>query len=137
MARKPLTAAFQRTRKDHATETAEDYVEAISQVIESAGACRVTDLAERFGVSHVTVIRTLKRIEKEGFVETERHQPVRLTDQGRALARDCKDRHDVVFRFLRAIGVSERVAALDAEGIEHHVSEETLHAFRAVADERG
>jgi Mn-dependent DtxR family transcriptional regulator len=36
---------------------------------------------------------------------------------------------------LTAIGVSEPVAHSDAEGIEHHVSDETLRAMRAfVAD---
>jgi DtxR family manganese transport transcriptional regulator len=40
-------------------------------------------------------------------------------------------------QFLRAIGVSEQVAAIDTEGIEHHVSRQTLDCFRKLTDELG
>lgn len=126
--------AHERTRRDHATEKAEDYVEAIAEVIEATGSCRVTDLSERFGVTHVTVIRTVQRLERDGYVRTEPYRPLELTSKGLKLARDCRDRHDVVYRFLLAIGVEPGVAAVDAEGIEHHVSEATLERLRAIAD---
>lgn len=125
-------SAHERTRRDHATEKAEDYVEAIADLIESTGSCRVIDLSERFGVTHVTVIRTVKRLERDGYVRTEPYRPIELTSKGLKLARDCRDRHEVVYRFLLAIGVGAEVAAVDAEGIEHHVSEETLERFRAI-----
>jgi DtxR family manganese transport transcriptional regulator len=32
--------------------------------------------------------------------------------------------------FLCALGISPETARIDAEGIEHHVSAETLEAFR-------
>jgi DtxR family manganese transport transcriptional regulator len=124
------TSAFLRTRSDHAAETAEDYVEAVADLIDQRDACRVKDLAERFGVSHVTVIRIVQRLEKEGLLSTEPYKPIELTPRGRRLARHCRERHDIVYRFLLAIGVSERVAAHDSEGIEHHVSPQTLDRFR-------
>lgn len=127
-------AAHARTRKDHAAETAEDYVEAISAIAESGQPCRVTHLAERFGVSHVTVVRIIQRLVGEGLVVTERHRPIELTPKGKRLALDCRERHDLVYRFLLAIGVSEKIAAIDSEGIEHHVSTETLERFRQIAD---
>ena len=133
---RPSTAAHKRTRRDHAAETAEDYVEAIAEVEGREGACRVKDLAARFGVSHVTVVRIVKRLEGEGYVVTEPYRPIELTPKGRRLARDCKERHEIVYRFLRAIGVDERVAAIDSEGIEHHVSRQTLERLRAITEER-
>ena len=123
-----------RTRSDHATETAEDYVEAIADVAAARGSCRGTDLSERFGVTHVTVIRTVQRLEREGLVTTEPYKPVELTPKGRRLARDCKERHDTVYRFLLAIGIDPDVAAADTEGIEHHVSPATLDRFRQIAE---
>ncbi|GIW74299.1 MAG: transcriptional regulator MntR [Phycisphaerales bacterium] len=129
----PPRAGHQRTRSDHASETAEDYVEAIAELIERCGACRVRDLAERFGVSHVTVVRTVGRLESEGLVRTEPYRPIELTARGRRLARACRERHEIVYRFLLAIGVPARVAAVDAEGLEHHVSKATLERFRAIA----
>ncbi len=134
---RPTTAAHKRTRRDHAAETAEDYVEAVADIGERDGACRVRDLAERFGVSHVTVVRIVKRLEGEGYLATEPYRPIELTPKGKRLARDCRERHEVVYRFLLAIGVDERVAAIDSEGIEHHVSRQTLDCFRAITKEQG
>ena len=132
MARSPAPVAnrHRRTRRDHASETAEDYVEAIDDLIAANGVCRVSDLAEQFSVSHVTVTRTVGRLVRDGLAETAPRQPITLTPVGARLATACRERHATVLRFLRALGVSETVAQLDAEGIEHHVSEETLELMR-------
>ena len=132
--RKP-SRPFSRTRRDHASETAEDYVEAIAGMIEERGICRGTDLAAHFGVSHVTVTKVVNRLKREGLVASEPYGPLQLTPRGRQLAAECRRRHENVFRFLRAIGVSEQVAAIDTEGIEHHVSRQTLDCFRRLADQ--
>tara|TARA_R100000687_G_scaffold72901_1_gene63238 strand:+ start:793 stop:1209 length:417 start_codon:yes stop_codon:yes gene_type:complete len=131
----PKSRAHQRTREDHASELAEDYVEAIADCIDAAGACRVRDLSERFGVTHVTVIKTIKRLEREGLVTTEPYKPVELTAKGRSLAVASRKRHEIVYRFLLAIGVDPKVAAVDSEGIEHHVSPSTLQRLKAIADQ--
>ncbi len=137
MPARTTTDAHKRTRRDHAEETAEDYAEAIEDIAEAEGVCRVRDLAERFGVSHVTVVRITKRLQGEGYVVTAPYKPVELTAKGRRLAKASRERHDVVYRFLLALGVSEKVAAIDSEGIEHHVSAETLARFRAIAERGG
>ena len=116
----------ERTRRDHATELTQDYVEAIAELILQTGECRLRDLAKRFAVSHVTVNRAIARMKRDGFVDTEPYAPVTLTDKGKTLADFSQRRHRIVFQFLRALGASERTAAIDSEGIEHHVSEETL-----------
>jgi DtxR family manganese transport transcriptional regulator len=127
-------SGHRRTRRDHASEVAEDYCEAIAELADDAGDCRVVDLATRFGVSHVTVVRTVKRLERDGLVTTEPYRPVRLTAKGRRLAASCRERHEVVYRFLLAIGVDPRTAAVDAEGLEHHLSPATFARFREIAD---
>ncbi|MEM7577616.1 MAG: manganese-binding transcriptional regulator MntR [Planctomycetota bacterium] len=126
----PQTAGFRRTRQDHAGETAEDYVEAIAQLADDNGHCRVKDLATRLGVSHVTVIRVTQRLTEQGLIATEPYKPLRLTQKGKRLAQACAERHAAVVAFLLKLGVNERTAAIDAEGIEHHLSEETLRAMR-------
>lgn len=118
-----------RTRRDHATETAEDYVEAIDDLLREQGSCRVVDLAKRFAVSHVTVTRIVARLQEEGLLLTEPYRPVTLTPKGKRLANKSRKRHEIVFAFLRAIGVDAATAAIDAEGIEHHVSPATLSRF--------
>ena len=121
-----------QTRREHANEIAEDYAEAIADLIAETGEARVVDLAERLGVTHVTVTRTIVRLQKAGFVTSQPYRAIFLTENGRQLAATCKSRHETVVAFLRSLGVSEGVAEMDAEGIEHHVSPETLAAFKAV-----
>ena len=117
----------------HKDETAEDYVEAIAQLIEERGVARVGALAELMGVSHVTVSKIITRLQGEGLVDTEPRKPIELTERGRAMADDAIERHKVVLAFLLTIGVPEEQAQIDAEGIEHHVSPETLEALRNAA----
>src|SRR5277367_4310373 len=120
---------LRRSRRDRAVETAQDYVEAIADLSASLGEARVTDLARRLGVTHVTVNRTLARLKRAGFVNTKPYRAIFLTNAGNQLADECKRRHETVVAFLHSLGISEKTAAMDAEGIEHHVSPETLAAF--------
>lgn len=127
---------FRNTRAAHKDETAEDYVEAIAQIIDERGEARVKDLAAMMGVSHVTVSRILKRLQDdEALVRTDNYKPIELTAAGRALAEHSRHRHEIVLKFLLAIGVPSRQAAIDAEGIEHHVSEATVKAMQRVMEE--
>ena len=137
MKSKPPAQSHSRIRKDHASETAEDYVEAIAKLIEEHGRCRVVDLAARFGVSHVTVTKTVSRLAKEGLVITQPYGPMTLTETGSRMATESQKRHEIVYRFLLAIGISPATAADDAEGIEHHVSAETLKCFRKYLEQAG
>ncbi len=121
---------FRGTRAAHADETAEDYVEAIAQLIDERGEARVRDLAQMMGVSHVTVTRIVSRLKSKRLVQTEPYKPISLTAAGRRMAERARERHEVVLAFLRAIGVSKRQAEIDTEGIEHHVSDETVRALR-------
>ena len=128
--RPPEQAAHhRRSRAQNRSETAEDYVETIADLIEAGGEARAVDLARRLGVSHVTVIQTLRRLQRDGFVTTRPYRSVFLTQDGRRLADETRHRHQVVTALLRCLGVPDAVARADAEGIEHHVSPETLAAF--------
>jgi DtxR family manganese transport transcriptional regulator len=133
-----------RRRKDHSQELAQDYVEMIAELIEKTGEARLTDLARGLGVTHVTANRTLKRLQRDGFVTTEPYRSIFLTVRGRRVATESRERHEIVVKFLTALGVPTAIAESDAEGIEHHVSRETLAAFlryltrrRAASEQRG
>ena len=127
-----IAARFERIRRAHQSEVAEDYVEMIADLIAETGEARAVDLAQRFGVTAPTVNATVQRLMREGLVETQPYRSIFLTEEGRALAETCAKRHAVVRDFLISIGVSEETAEADAEGLEHHVSPETLKAFKAV-----
>lgn len=129
-------ASFDRTRHDHRTEVAEDYVELIADLIRAKGEARATDLADRLGVSHATVNNQVAKLVKAGLVETEPYRALFLTADGEALAERARYRHHVVLAFLMAIGVDETTARQDAEGIEHHVSDTTLERMALFLEER-
>jgi DtxR family manganese transport transcriptional regulator len=120
---------FARTRQDHSEELAQDYVEMIAELIAQTGEARLVDLARRLGVTHVTARQAIRRLQQRGLVTTEPYRAIFLTPVGRRLAVESRKRHEVVVRFLTAIGVPAVIAESDAEGIEHHVSRETLAAF--------
>ena len=125
----PLHGSRRRTRAEHSEETAQDYVELIAALIAETGEARAIDLSRRLGVTHVTVGRTIQRLQRDGLVTAQPYRSIFLTDAGRELAEKSRRRHEIVFAFLKKIGVPEAVAQSDAEGIEHHVSAETLAAF--------
>ena len=121
---------FERIRREHQSEVAEDYVEMIAELIEETGEARAVDLAARFGVTSPTVNATIQRLQREGLVESKPYRSIFLTQVGTQLAMESRDKHRVVRDFLIAIGVNYDVAEQDAEGVEHHVSEETLSKFK-------
>ena len=125
-------AKFDRIRRAHQSEVAEDYVEMISDLIEVTGEARTVDLAARFGVTSPTVNAIVRRLQRENLVETRPYRSIFLTEAGKALAESSRARHQIVRDFLVTIGVPETIAEEDAEGVEHHVSEETLAVFAQI-----
>jgi DtxR family manganese transport transcriptional regulator len=122
--------SFRQARHARRIELSEDYVELIADLIRSGGEARQVDIAARLGVAQPTVAKMLKRLAEEGLVQQRPYRGVFLTESGEALAERARSRHRVVESFLCALGVSPETARLDSEGIEHHVSEETLTAMR-------
>lgn len=133
---KKQSVRHERTRRDHSMETAEDYVEAVAEVIEESDSCRVIDLARRFAVSHVTVSKTVTRLKSAGYLTSRPYGPIELTPKGKRLATESKRRHQIVLEFLLALGIRPAVAEVDAEGMEHHVSQETLRQFKKFTDSK-
>ena len=123
------SAAFKRTRADHQAEISEDYVELIAELIDEIGEARGTDIALRLGVANATVVKTLKRLQDQGLVTQEPYRAIFLSVEGWKMAEDGKRKHDIVEKFLLAIGVPEATARIDSEGMEHHVSVETLKSM--------
>lgn len=128
---------FRQTRRARKSEVAEDYVELIADLIESSGEARAVDIARGLGVSHATVIKTIARLQRDGLVVTKPYRAIFLTEQGRRLASWSKRRHEIVVQFLLALGLNEEIAHADAEGMEHHVSADTLAAFERFISSRG
>lgn len=128
------TEAFQGAREARRSELAEDYVELIAELIHAHGEARPVDIATRLGVTAPTVAKTLDRLARDGLITRAKYRSAFLTDAGRALATECRRRHEIVLQFLLRLGLDAETAERDAEGIEHHVSERTLDLLRAFAE---
>lgn len=125
---------FEKARSAQATALLEDYAELISDLLETEGEARPTDIARRLGVAHATAIKSIARLKREGLATSKSYRGVFLTPAGEALARRVRARHRLVVDLLVAVGAPRASAEVDAEGIEHHVSEETLRAFARFLD---
>ena len=119
---------FRQVREAHRRELIDDYVELISDLV---------DMAARLGVSQPTVAKMLKRLASVGLIEQIPWRGIFLTPEGEKLAQESRERHQIVENFLLAIGVSAEIARRDAEGMEHHVSEETLAMFLKFTQTQG
>jgi DtxR family manganese transport transcriptional regulator len=128
--------SFRQTRHNRRTELVEDYVELIADLIEQTGEARVVDLAGRLGVTKSTVNNTVQRLQRDGLLSSKPYRSIFLTEKGQALATASRERHALVREFLVALGVDAETAEADAEGIEHHVSDATLAAFRLYLGKR-
>jgi DtxR family manganese transport transcriptional regulator len=128
-------AAFRATREAHSTEIAEDYVELIGDLIAERGEARLADLAGHMGVAQATAAKVVQRLKGLGLVRNRPYRSLFLTGAGDEIAARSRSRHQIVVDFLLAVGVSRETAEIDAEGIEHHASDETLGAMsRVIAD---
>lgn len=122
---------FRQAREARRLELVEDYLELISDLIAASGEARQVEIAARLGVAQPTVAKMLRRLADDGLVSQKPYRGVFLTEAGQAMADHARARHHLVESFLRALGIDAATARRDAEGIEHHVSAETLAAFQA------
>jgi DtxR family transcriptional regulator, manganese transport regulator len=120
---------FSKARSARSASMLEDYTELIADLIAANGEARTTDIARRLGVAHPTASKTIARLKREGLATARPYRGIFLTEAGLAMANKVRQRHRLVVDLLIAIGVPEHSAELDAEGIEHHVSDTALSAF--------
>lgn len=120
---------FKEVRKNRLYEIAEDYTELIADLIHTHGQARVCDIAKQMGITHVSVLKTLKKLIRDGYLEKKSNGNLDLTPKGVEMAFLSKKKHQVLFKFLIWLGVPEHIAATDVEGMEHYVSPATLEAI--------
>ncbi len=118
--------SFKRARNAHKTENTEDYLELIAELLNLKGEARIVEIANTLGIAQATANKTIQRLQNQGYIKREPYRSIFLTVKGQKIASISKKRHNIVFEFLLNLGIDNKTAAADAEGIEHHVSEKTL-----------
>ncbi|MEI4770747.1 transcriptional regulator MntR [Psychrobacillus sp. FJAT-51614] len=104
------------------TPSMEDHIEQIYLLIEQKGYARVSDIAEALSVLPSSVTKMVQKLDKDGFLIYEKYRGLTLTPKGLKLGKKLVKRHDLLEDFLRLIGVKEENIYNDVEGIEHHLS---------------
>jgi Mn-dependent DtxR family transcriptional regulator len=112
----------------------EDYLEVVYELIRRKGYARSADIAQALGVKSSSVTLMLQRLHRLGFIVYERYRGLTLTSSGERLAKSVQRRHLTILKFLRILGIEDKVAKLDAEGIEHHVHRTTIDRIARFVD---
>jgi DtxR family manganese transport transcriptional regulator len=112
----------------------EDYIEVVYELVQRKGYARSSDIAEQLDVKSASVTSMLQKLHGMGLIVYERYRGLTLTSSGERLARSVQQKHMTVLEFLRILGIEEKIAKLDAEGIEHHVHKYTIDRMRHFVD---
>ena len=104
------------------TPSMEDYIEQIYLLIENKGYARVSDIAEALEVHPSSVTKMVQKLDRDSYLVYERYRGLSLTPKGEKIGKRLVDRHDLLEKFLEIIGVKEENIYDDVEGIEHHLS---------------
>lgn len=113
----------------------EDYLEQIHNLIVAKGYARVVDIAENLSISQASVTNMVQRLAGEGYLLYERYRGIVLTDEGRTVGEAIARRHEVLTRLLSGFGLDPETVHRDVEGMEHHISRQTLEVLTLLMEE--
>jgi Mn-dependent DtxR family transcriptional regulator len=111
------------------SESTEDHLERIQELVDRKGYARVADIADSLGLSRSAVSNMVRRLAARGFVNYEKYRGFTLTPQGQAVASHIKVRHQTLTELLNLLGLSPGTVKEEVEAIEHHLKPETLRVF--------
>lgn len=115
------------------SQSAEDYLERIHELIEEKGYARVVDIASSLQVKQASVTSMVQKLGELGYINYEKYRGLILTDKGREIARNVQKRHETLSRFFSLLGLDSKTQLADIEGIEHHLSGDTVECLADLA----
>ncbi len=104
----------------------EDYIEIIYNLIDTKGYARVSDIAESLDVHPSSVTKMVQKLDKDHYLDYEKYRGFVLTEKGNKIGERLVFRHDLLEQFLEIIGVKDENIYNDVEGIEHHLSWDSI-----------
>lgn len=108
------------------TPSMEDYLERIYKLIDEKGYARVSDIAEGLEVHPSSVTKMIQKLDKDEYLIYEKYRGLILTNKGKKIGKRLVDRHQLLEEFLGMIGVDHENIYKDVEGIEHHLSWDSI-----------
>lgn len=116
------------------SDSTEDHLERIQELVDRVGYARVSDLAEALGLDRSTVSNMVRRLAARGFVNYQRYRGFTLTEAGRVVAAGIRARHHTLSALLAQFGLPPETVEEEVEDIEHHLRPQTLAAFAALVE---
>jgi Mn-dependent DtxR family transcriptional regulator len=117
-----------------ATPSMEDYLERIYKLIDEKGYARVSDIAEGLEVHPSSVTKMIQKLDKDNYLVYEKYRGLILTPKGQKMGKRLVVRHELLEQFLTVIGVSEDTIYKDVEGIEHHLSWDSITCIETLVE---
>src|SRR5712664_573572 len=115
------------------SQSAEDYLERIDELIEEKGYARVVDIASSLKVKQASVTSMVQKLGEAGYLKYEKYRGLILTPKGLEVARRIQNRHETLSRFFSLFGLDAETQKEDIEGIEHHLSPDTVDILADLA----
>ena len=116
------------------TPSMEDYLERIYKLIDEKGYARVADIAEGLEVHPSSVTKMIQKLDKDKYLVYEKYRGLILTPKGKKIGKRLVDRHHLLEEFLTTIGVQEDNIYKDVEGIEHHLSWDSITCIETLVE---
>jgi Mn-dependent DtxR family transcriptional regulator len=117
-----------------ATPSMEDYLERIYKLIDEKGYARVSDIAEGLEVHPSSVTKMIQKLDKDNYLVYEKYRGLVLTSKGKKMGKRLVDRHHLLEDFLTLIGVQGENIYKDVEGIEHHLSWDSITCIETLVE---
>jgi len=112
-------------------ESGEDYLETILMLTDRNGYVRSVDIANELGYTKPSISRAMGILKAAGYIVTDRHGHIILTEKGRETAEKITERHHTIAEFMiKVLGVSEKTAYAESCRIEHIISDETFEKIK-------
>ncbi|MFC5532553.1 transcriptional regulator MntR [Cohnella yongneupensis] len=116
------------------TPSMEDYLERIYRLIDEKGYARVSDIAEGLEVHPSSVTKMIQKLDKDSYLIYEKYRGLILTNKGKKMGKRLVERHHLLESFLQVIGVQEENIYRDVEGIEHHLSWDSITCIETLVE---
>lgn len=116
------------------TPSMEDYLERIYKLIDEKGYARVSDIAEGLEVHPSSVTKMIQKLDKDEYLIYEKYRGLVLTSKGKKMGKRLMARHQLLVEFLGLIGVLEENIYKDVEGIEHHLSWDSITRIETLVE---
>ncbi|MBR2435200.1 MAG: metal-dependent transcriptional regulator [Lentisphaeria bacterium] len=116
------------------TESLEDYLETIAELIAEEGHAHTKKIAERLNVRMPSVTSILQQLEQMNYITYRPRYPVVLTAEGKQAADRVIRRHQVLHKFfLDILGLPFDKAEETACRVEHSIEEEDIERFELLS----